>query len=126
MNRVRDEQGVVLNWLLRLVLTVAVLGVILFDAGSIAWNYFGVDSSADDIAFKVSESLANGTQVFTTLEEEARLLAKDRGARLVDFQITQEEIVVKIKREASTIVVSRLDAISDWGKAEATGSSPNS
>lgn len=126
MQHLRDEQGVVTGWLLRIVLVVAGLGIIFFDAGAMAWNYFGVDSAADDIAFDVSEKLATGTKVIGRLEEEARRLAKDSGARLVALEITQEEVTVRIKREADTLIVSRIDAISDWGKASATGSAPTS
>jgi hypothetical protein len=112
------------------VLGLAVLGVLLFDAGSIAANFFGVDSVADDIAVKVS-TLIGSDDLGTTreIETKARQLARDAGVRLVTVRVQDgpqnDVVVVRIRRKATTIVVSRIGAIEDWAVATAKGRATN-
>jgi hypothetical protein len=122
----RDERGVVLTWLLQITLVLVIVGTVLFDAGSITWNYFGVDSRADDIALELSDMVRNRTT--REIEDEAKRLAKEAGGRYVrgSLQITEDRLSVEIRRKATTLVVGRIGAISDWGRASATGSAPTS
>jgi len=128
MNPTQNEQGVVLTWLLQIALVIAIVGTVLFDAGSIAWNYFGVDSTADDIALELSDMVDGGGTTTAEIEAEAKRLAKESGGRYVkgSLVITEDQVTVGFKREATTLVVTRVGPISDWGKAEATGSAPTS
>jgi hypothetical protein len=126
MSRNRNEQGVVLTWMLQILLTLVLVGTVLFDAGSIAWNYFGVDSKADDMALELSEMVEDRT--VGEIETEAKRLAKEAGGRYVknSLEIENDTLKVGFRREATTLVVERIGAISDWGKASATGSAPTS
>jgi hypothetical protein len=126
MQRVRDERGVVLTWLLQITLVIAVVGTVLFDAGSIGWNYFGVDARADDIALELSDKVEGNTAA--QLEEEAKRLAKEAGGRYVkgSLEIGEDKVTVGFRREATTIVVGRIGPLEDWTKASATGSAPTS
>ena len=119
----RDERGVIASWFARIAITTAVVGVILFDAGSVAVNFFGLDATADDVAVMVSTFAKNSAGGLTEplLEEEARRLAKDADARLVGFEYDAvgEQFFITIRREANTVIISRFGAIEDWGKATA-------
>lgn len=119
----RDERGVIVNWLVRIAITTAVVGVILFDAGAIAVNFFGLDSTADDIAVSVSNLVKNNSPDLSAvqMEVEARKLAKEADARLTSFEYDEvnHQITLTIKRKANTLIVSRVGAIEDWGKATA-------
>jgi hypothetical protein len=128
MRRTHGEHGVVTAWLLQVLVAVAVIGVVLFDAGSIAWNYFGVDSRAQEIALDLAES-ARSARVNNPalLQLEARRLARRAGARVVgQIQITKESIEITIRREADTMLVGRIGPIADWAEASATGSASTS
>src|SRR5688572_31019160 len=72
---ISNERGVIISWLVKLVLTLAVIGVIVFDFGSIAVNYFTLDSAADDAA--VALSLAIDTDAFGTNDAEVVQGAKN-------------------------------------------------
>lgn len=122
MRSIDDERGVILNWLVKLALGLAVVGVILFDAGAIAVNVFGLDSTARDIAIAISTSAGTGSNE-VELEKEAEVLAEEAGARLMKVELdTQANTVeVRLRRTAKTLIVSRIEAIEDWGKAAATG-----
>src|SRR5687767_3357844 len=101
----RNEQGVIASWLARIAITTAVVGVILFDAGAIAVNFFGLDATADDIAVKVSNVAKSTNESITAaqLEAEARKLAKEADARLVTFEFdaVDHQISITIRREAN-------------------------
>lgn len=125
MNMHSDERGLIVSWLVRLVLVFAVMGVLLYDAGSILVNYFTLGSTADDIAIEVSTDTIAGESHFNqkVFEDQARRLAKDSGARLLQFDITDEGTVkLKLRRKASTLVVGRISAISGWARATAEAS----
>src|SRR5688572_6222420 len=54
MRRTRDESGIIVSWLLKIVLLLAVIGVVGFDLGSIVVNNVTLDSSAETVAVSVS------------------------------------------------------------------------
>lgn len=127
----RDERGIIINWLVKLLLFLAIVGVVIFDGGSIAVNYFTLDSAADDAAVALSLAVetddfgTNDQQVFdaartliatdVTLAQDARVLRK--GTHVDD----QGVIHVRLRRKAKTILVHRIQAISKWGIATAEG-----
>jgi hypothetical protein len=119
----RDERGIIVNWIVRIVVTTAVVGIVLFDAGSVAVNFFGLDATADDVAVSVSNFVKNGSGTVTVgvMEEEARKLAREHDARLTEFSYDQTDgvVTVTLKREANTLIISRIGATEDWGKATA-------
>lgn len=120
----RNERGIIGDWLAKTLIAFVVVGVVLFDAGSILVNFFTLDNSADSIAVAVSTSIAGGRNVPDQVhEDEARELAREEGARLVGFEIDQQERVVRValRRRASTLVVERIGWISDWARATAEG-----
>lgn len=124
----RDERGIIVSWLVKLVIGLAVVGVILFDAGSIAVNAFTLSSTANDIANALATTVqqSGSTSVNKAeLEGQAQELAKDAGAKLVSVTIDTNERIVKVelRRKADTLIVSRVGAIEDWGRATAEGQS---
>ena len=130
----RDDRGLVGSFLAKMVVGFAIAAVILFDAGSIAVNYFGLSSTAGDIAVQVATGITQtGGASLTNVNcgpggsgpswcAQAAQLAKDADARLVTASIDQTGVLhITLKREANTLIVSRIDAISKWGKASADG-----
>ena len=122
MRPIDNERGVIFNWLVKLALGLAIAGVILFDAGAIAVNLFGLDSTARDIAIAISTSAGTGSSE-VEIEQEAEEMAKAAGARLLRVELdTQANTVeVRLRRRAKTVIVSRVEPIMDWGKATAVG-----
>ena len=121
----RDERGVVISWLVKLLLGLAVFGVILFDAGSIIVNFFGLDSAADEIAVAVSTSVRSGEIApndRSSLETATKELAKEAKAKLVSVNVDQDGVLhVRLKRTAKTLIVGRIGPIKKWAKATADG-----
>ncbi len=135
MKVLRDESGIVVSWLVKLVVGLGLAGLLLFDAGSIAVNFFGLDSTARDIAIAVSTTVVNDPATRSGVISctrgstlpmcvQARELAREANARLAKAELDPEGIVrIKLKRTASTLLVSRIGPIKDWAKATAEGQS---
>jgi hypothetical protein len=124
MNTLRNERGMIVNWLLKVVLALMLSGIVLYDAGAVIVNYVTLDSSAEDIARELATDMTAtaSVPVATTVADEARLLAREAGARLVGSRVDPDGMVhVKVRRTARTLLVRRIDAVRRWGRAVATG-----
>lgn len=129
----RDERGLVFSWLLRVVVGLALAGVVLFDAGSIVVNFFSLDGTADEVAVAVTADIFSGEAPTPNLECKRRLnvpicrrvyeVAKDKNVRIVSARFDQDRVFhVELKREADTLIVGRIGAIEDWATATASAS----
>lgn len=127
-----DERGIVGDWLVKLVVGFAVVAVVGYDAGSIAVNYFTLDSGADDVAERVSTTVAAGSPGEFTPDEIVQMAlvevkAEDggvEGAKVVRKGTTIDEsgiVRVRLRRTADTLVVKRISAIKRWARAVGDG-----
>lgn len=126
-----NERGVVVSWLLKLLVGLAVVAVILFDAGSILVNYFTLDGAANDTAIALSLSIepddfgTNDEEVF----EAAKSVVASGSTNAADAKVLrngtnvdEEGIIhVKLRRTATTFVVKHISAIRKWARATAEG-----
>ena len=118
-----DERGLIVGWLAKLAIAFALVAVLLFDGGSILINFFTLDSTADEIAIKLTTGDLGRSLNQSVLEREAEALAKEAGARLVELRIESNIVYVTIRRRAETLVVGRIGPIKDWARATAEGQS---
>ncbi|MDQ5816260.1 MAG: hypothetical protein M3516_08210, partial [Actinomycetota bacterium] len=80
-----DERGVVIDWLAKMILILAILGVLAFEAGALAVNYFGLDSKANEIALEIATDIQDGALPETNdlvIEKATRALAREADAKL--------------------------------------------
>jgi hypothetical protein len=112
--QLRDERGVVVGWIVKVLLGLAVAGLVLFDLGSIAVNYFGLDSMANDVAQQVSLEHSRA-RAFDERQAEARAeaLAREADARLVslDLDPTTGTLTIVVRRRAQTLLAHRVEAL---------------
>lgn len=130
---IRDERGIVADWLIKIVIGLAVFGVIAYDAGSILVNHFTLDSSADDIAVGVSTDIGAASRANQYTPDEVWRLAKARvedeeegvkGARVAKEGTFIDEtgvVHIRLRRTADTLIVRRIGAIEDWARATTDG-----
>jgi len=127
MRSLRSEDGFVVSSVLKTLAVIAIFGIALFDAGSIAINFFRLDSKAHDIAEQVSNTVSPGRQPnVDALSKQAKQIAKAAGARLVELQFDAERRIVHVtlERSADTILVGKVGATEDWAHATADGQAP--
>lgn len=118
-----DERGLIVGWLGKLAIGFVIIGVLLFDGGSIVINFFTLDSTADEIAIKLTTGVSAQELSEVRLRPQAEELAKEAGARLVDLRIEGNLVFVTLRRRADTLVVGRIGPIKDWARATAEGQS---
>jgi|SRR5687768_3247601 len=130
---IRDERGIVADWLVKVIVGIAIFGVIGYDAGSIAVNHFNLDSGAKDVANAVSLDVGSRSEARNYTADEIFRLAQAQveaddggvdGARVLrdGTLITPEGIVhVRLGRVADTLIVKRIGAIKKWARATADG-----
>ncbi|MDQ4144508.1 MAG: hypothetical protein M3198_12330 [Actinomycetota bacterium] len=133
----RNERGVVVSWLVKMLIGLAIGGVIIFDAGSIATNFFGLDSAADEVANEIATKVASGGTAQSDLSglqtcgkrpsanplcRELQERVKKHDAKIVKVSVDLKgNLKLRLKRTADTLVVSRIGFIEDWGTATAEG-----
>ena len=109
----------------KMLLGFVVVAVVLYDGGSIAINYFTLDSTADDIANALSLEICPGQPPPNpqTLEQSAAQLATESDAKLmsVSFDPTTRLIHLTIRRRSNSLVVGRIGPIKDWTRATTEG-----
>lgn len=118
-----DERGFIVGWLGKLALGFAVVAILIFDGGSILINFFTLDSTADEIAIKLTTGVSTQELSEVRLRADAEQLAKDSGARLIDLRVEGNIVFVTLRRRADTLVVGRIGPIEDWARATAEGQS---
>jgi hypothetical protein len=117
-----DERGIIADWLFKTVLVFVIVGVLLYEGGSIMVNFFTLDSKADEIIVEITNSITSNEIQGNTeaIKDEAERLAEEAGVRLVKVNVNAEGTLhLRLKRTADTLVVSRITAIEDWAKATA-------
>jgi hypothetical protein len=134
VNQIRSERGIITDWLVKLAIGLAVVGVIGYDAGSILVNSFTLDTGATDLAVAVSTEITQGARR-NYRPEEIYALATEvlesgdtgvEGAKIVKDGTTMEAdgtVVITLRRTADTLIVKRIGAIKDWARATASGQS---
>ena len=118
---VHDERGLITGWFAKLLIGFAVVGVLIYDGGSIVVNLFTLDSRADEIAIELTTGASPGRLTLASIEPRARELAKESGARLSSLRVENNIVYVELKRKASTLVVGRISFLEDWTRSTAQG-----
>lgn len=87
MNLSQDESGIIISWFVRVGLLLAVLGVVVFDIGSIIVNQVTLSSSAEDIAIAVSITISD----------------QNTGGRIIPASVVYDMAVEEVEDEANGI-----------------------
>ena len=125
-----ESGDVLISWLMKLVIGFALVGILIFDGGTLAVNFFGLDSSADTIAQQLARDVADHTIDATRpdeLEQRGKELAHKANARLRKAIIDDQGVVhVRLTREATTLVLSHIGALDKYNKATADATASTS
>ena len=117
----RDERGVIVGWFGKMLVGFIVVGIAIFDGGSILVNFFTLDSRADEIAVELTTGVSPGSLSLTSIEPQAREAARESGARLISVTIEGNIVHVTLRRRASTLIIGRIGPLENWTRATADG-----
>lgn len=112
MQRFRAQDGdIIVSWLVRLVLTLAVLALVVFEAGSITYAHLYADDAAGELA-RAGTVAYRSSGSLSAAQDAAEDVADSRGVELVTFERDGATLVVEVERTAQTLVLHRIPALS--------------
>jgi len=115
--RLRERGDIVLGWLVKLALILAVVGVIAYDTFAIAYNHVATSDDARSVADAASDVLILKNASKKVAIESAEERAESRG---VDFSVDEliinrdGSVQVTVHRSVDTIVTKYLGPLSDY------------
>lgn len=120
----RDHGGIISGWLVKLAVSLAVVGVLLFDAVSIGSTAVGLTDTAVAAARDAADAaegtgdpgLAYPAALATAVEQNPLNEVDPAGVAL----LPDGSAVVTVRRTAPTLVVSRIPWIAGWAHRSAT------
>ena len=118
MTRSGQRGDIVIGWLVKLIVSIAIVGFVAFEAGAIVVSRVTAESAANDVANEASFVVGRGG-AFQDAEEAARIEAARQGVALIKFEVLPgnggEQIVhVIIQKTAKTVLLQRLSWTKSW------------
>ncbi len=116
------ERGdIVIGWLLKLVISLAIVGLVAFEGGAIVVAKVQADGTASDVANEAAIVYARGANA-EAAEKAAQAEATHAGVRLVAFAVESDgrSISVTVLKKAKTLILQRIDATRSWTEARST------
>ena len=130
MKRVTDESGIIVSWLVRLAILLAVIGVVGFDLGSIVVNNVTLSSTAEEIAIAVSIEVSENTgglfpdtRIYdmAVAEMEAEGIENVRVLRKGTELDEEKNVHIRLRRRAETLVADLIGPLEKYTVATAAG-----
>jgi hypothetical protein len=120
----RDERGILASYLIKLVLGLAILGLVVVEGGSILFAHLRVRDAAESAA-QVGANAFDGSRNVDAARDAARQEARNRGARLAKpftVQPVSGRVEVTVVGEANTLLVKHIGFIDQWAVVRVTQS----
>ncbi len=107
--------GIVTGWLLKLIVSIAILGLVVFEAGAIILAHVNADAAATEVAGAAATSVASGGNA-KAAEQAARAEAAAQHVTLVEFSLADDHktVTVIVEKTAKTLLVHRLSWTKSW------------
>ncbi|HEX6208662.1 MAG TPA: hypothetical protein VF058_09950 [Actinomycetota bacterium] len=117
--RLRDERGILIAALVRLVIFFALLGLVLFEAGSVIWSRLSVQDTADAAATTAVTAYRDSKDVRVAEQEALRTVEdKDETAQMTFFQVHADgSVTVRVRKTAQTLVIQHVGFLDGFTKA---------
>jgi hypothetical protein len=120
----RDRGDLVLGWLIKLSVTLGVIGLLLFDGVSIVVAKVGVQDDASFAAREASDAADRGATVQEAYDAAVEALADQGSPSVVEtstFTIGPDSsVTVTTTRTASTFFLKHIGLLDEWVQASAT------
>lgn len=115
-----DERAeIITGWLLRIVLTVAVLGLVIYEVLAVVVSTVALDDTAREVAraardaYRVEQSVDDAT-------EAAQTVAGVHDAEVTTIEEDGEDLVITLGRQAPTLLVHRIGPLEDVTQVSVT------
>jgi hypothetical protein len=113
--RADERGGIVTGWLIKLVLSLAIVGVVAFEAGALVVAHVGADTAANEVATEAAFAAAKGGSQ-SAAETAAQAEATRRGVRLIGVSVANDgkSVTVIIEKSAKTLLIHRVSFTKSW------------
>jgi hypothetical protein len=120
-----DERGIILNWILRIFLGVALAGLILYEAGAVVIATVNADNAARSAAQEAVSTFSHSHNV-EEAKKDAQKQAAAEDAVVVDFQASsagaggQESVTLTVRKKAKTLLIHKIGFLKRFASSTAT------
>jgi hypothetical protein len=113
--RADERGGIVISWLFKLVLSLAIVGAVAFEAGAIVVAHVNADTAANEVSSEAAFAAANGGGEGAA-QAAARVEAAKQSVRLIGVSLSDDGrvITVIVEKTARTLLVHRLSFAKSW------------
>jgi hypothetical protein len=115
MARKPERGGIVIGWLLKLVVSIAIVGLVAFEAGAVVVAHVTAESAATEVSNEAAFVVGRGGRV-PDAEDAAKTEAAKQGVALIAFSVSadREIVSVRVEKKAKTLILHRLSWTKSW------------
>jgi hypothetical protein len=114
--------GIISGWLVKVVLGIALAGVLCMEAGALIETRVAVADIADNAAAQAVQAAGARGGTVQAAREAAASYAQDHGGTLTGFSTNATGIHVRVQKQARTLVIRRVRALRHWALVSGDGS----
>ena len=120
-----ERGGIVIGWILKLILSLAIFGVVAFEVGAIVVAKVTIETVAGDALEEAVDAYRPSTDL-DAAQKAAQAEAERNGAILesFDYNSGSTEMTITVSKEAKTLFVHRIGFTESWAIARATQRRP--
>lgn len=120
-----DDGGIILGWLFKLLVGLAIFAVVAFEAGSVIIVRVQVDGIAADAANEAGGEYASSRSP-DRAEQVAAAVAARGDASIVAFDVSSDgrTVSVTVEKRAKTLIIHRIASLRRFLVARATHEAP--
>lgn len=111
--------GIITGFLLRMVIVFALLGIAVYEAGAIIVAKVAVDGVSMDAAREAALEYGDSSGSTSKAKRACERLARTSGAECVRVRVDDGVVRVRVRKDASTLIVHRIGALRPHTEAEA-------
>lgn len=110
LERLRDERGILIGAVAKLVIFLVLLGLFLFEGGSVIWSRLSAQDTADAAATTAVTTYRDTRNVREAEAEAARTVRdKDETARMTYFEVHSDgSVTVRVRKRAETLILEHI------------------
>lgn len=106
------QRGEISNWLVQMLVVLAVVGLIVYEAVALGLAAVQVDELAREVA-RVARDEYRAEESLTRARAVAEETAGDEEATVTSFDAAEGSLSVTIEKQANTLVVHRIGPLAD-------------
>lgn len=106
------ERGEISNWLTQMLVVLAVVGLVVYEAVALAFTTVQLDDLAREVAPAARDEY-RAEQSIRAAREVGEQLAGEEGATVASLEIVDDEILVRLEKDARTLLVHRIGPLAD-------------